>query len=590
MFFFIAVVASFGTFAASFTATLDRQTISMGETAMLTMQFEGGEPKSIPPIPPIANLQIAGRGTSHSMSIINGQVTSTRAETFEVAATQPGEYLIPALQAEVAGQLLSSQPLTLTVVKPGSSATDSTGDQLAILKVFVPKKEVFVGEAFTVELQVYIREGVVNAGNIMQGFDNYGGPPIKAEGFSILKTAHAQRRRARLGNANYFVASLVTSVAAVKTGPLNIGSTDFNLPLELPSANQNARDPFDVFFGRQAVERRNIPVTAEPQSITVLPWPTQNIPPGFNGAVGTYSLSATAGPTNVAAGDPVTLKIQISGHGVLDSLTLPEQPAWQDFKVYPATAKPMDSADPLGIQGTKSFEQVIVPQNTDIKQVPPFSFSFFDPEQKSYRTLTQPAIPLTVRPGGSIPAPSVAIAKTASDTPPPAQDIVPIKTQFGSFAQLSPALVQQPWFIALQAVPILAWLSVLIWRRRIDKLANSPRLRRKRQVAQLVESGLGDLRRFAAENKSDEFFATLFRLLQEQLGERLDVPANAITEAVIEEQLRPRDVPESLTNPLHELFQICNLARYAPIKSSQELAAVIPKAENMLRELKELKL
>src|SRR6267378_2539420 len=136
LFFFIAVVTSFGTFAASFTATLDRQTIAMGESAMLTLQFEGGEPKSIPPIPPIPNLQIAGRGTSHSMSIINGQVTSTRAESFEVAATQPGEYLIPALQAEVAGQLLSSQPLKLTVVRPSSSATDSTGDRLAILKVF----------------------------------------------------------------------------------------------------------------------------------------------------------------------------------------------------------------------------------------------------------------------------------------------------------------------------------------------------------------------------------------------------------------------------------------------------------------------
>ena len=38
---------------------------------------------------------------------------------------------------------------------------------------------------------------------------------------------------------------------------------------------------------------------------------------------------------------------------------------------------------------------------------------------------------------------------------------------------------------------------------------------------------------------SDEFFAVLFRLLQEQLGERLDLPASAITEAVIEERLSP---------------------------------------------------
>jgi len=86
------------------------------------------------------------------------------------------------------------------------------------------------------------------------------------------------------------------------------------------------------------------------------------------------------------------------------------------------------------------------------------------------------------------------------------------------------------------------------------------------------------------------FFATLFRLLQEQLGERLDLPATAITEAVIEEHLRPRAVPTTTLAPLQELFQTCNLARYAPIKTSQELAAIIPRLESVLQELQGVKL
>ena len=81
----------------------------------------------------------------------------------------------------------------------------------------------------------------------------------------------------------------------------------------------------------------------------------------------------------------------------------------------------------------------------------------------------------------------------------------------------------------------------------------------------------------------------MVRLLQEQLGERLDLPASAITEAVIEERLRPRGVPEATLGSLHELFQTCNLARYAPIKTSQELAAIIPNLEAILRELQALK-
>ena len=300
-------------------------------------------------------------------------------------------------------------------------------------------------------------------------------------------------------------------------------------------------------------------------------------------------MTVSAGPTNVAAGDPVTVRVQISGRGALDSLALPEQSAWREFKTYPPTTK-VDTTDALGLQGAKTFEQVVVPQSPDIKALPPVSFSFFDPDQKGYRTLTQPAVPLVVRPGGSAPAPTVAAAtRAAPDNPPPAQDIVHIKPRLGTVAQIGPPLVLQPWFLALQAVPVLAWLSATVWRRRTEMLANNPRLRRRRQVAQLIRHGLLELRQFASDNKSDDFFVTLVRLLQEQLGERLDLPASAITEAVVEEHLRPRGVPEATLASLRELFQTCNLARYAPIKTSQELAAMIPKFEAILRELQGLK-
>ena len=151
-------------------------------------------------------------------------------------------------------------------------------------------------------------------------------------------------------------------------------------------------------------------------------------------------------------------------------------------------------------------------------------------------------------------------------------------------------LIERPWFLAAQSVPMLAFFSLVFWRKRSEALANNPRLRRQRQAARIIRAGLDDLRRNADTNKSDEFFATLFRLLQERLGERLDVPASAITESVIEEQLRPRGVPETALAPLQELFQACNLARYAPIKSSQELAAFIPKLESVLNTFRDLKL
>jgi hypothetical protein len=200
-------------------------------------------------------------------------------------------------------------------------------------------------------------------------------------------------------------------------------------------------------------------------------------------------------------------------------------------------------------------------------------------------------VALLVRPGGSTPVPTVLAANRSNpDSPPPAQGILPNKQRLGSLAQIGPPLAQQPWFLVLQGVPVLAFVSALIWRRRTESLAHNPRLRRQRKVAQVIRHGLNDLRRLADENQSEPFFATLSRLLQEQIGERLDLPASAITEAVIEEHLRPRGVPNSTLTSLQDLFQTCNLARYAPVKTRQELAALVPKLEGALRDLQALTL
>ena len=385
----------------------------------------------------------------------------------------------------------------------------------------------------------------------------------------------------RIGNTVYNMLPATVALTPVKTGPVMIGPVTASIVLSVPPRNIR-----EMIAGG---ERQQMSIATEIETLQSLPLPAENAPAGFNGAVGDFAMNFSAGPTNVATGDPITVRVQISGRGALGAIILPEQNAWHDFKTYPPTSD-VKTSDPLGLQGTKTFEQIVVPQTTDIKELPPFSFSFFNPDAKTYRTLTQPAVKLAVRSGGTTVAPVMAASKTpAADTPPPAQDIVPIKQRLGTLAQAGPPLVQRPWFVALQSAPLVAWLCALGWRKRAEALANNPRLRRQRQVAQIIRDGLGDLRRIATENKSDEFFATLVRLLQEQLGERLNCPASSITEAVIDEKLRPRAVPENILTALHELFQTCNLARYAPIKSSQELTALIPKIQVTLADLQKIK-
>jgi hypothetical protein len=585
---FFGVAAQTPLFAAkpTFSTSLDRESVIVGESVLLTMKFEGVSPKGMPNIPQIPGLQMTG-GVSSSVnsSITPEGISSVTSYAVNLIAQRAGDIVIPQLAVEIDGQKLQSQPLHFKVLQsdPNSPAQDQ-GDRLAFLSLSIPKKEMYVGEVLPVELRLYLRGDVLKISDPQI-------PPLRGEGFTSSKFIQGERYTRRVGNNQFTIIPILTVLTPIKDGPLTLDAMNGSVMVYRQAGGRRQMNPFDIdsFFG-PPMEQQQIPLSIEQQTIDVRSLPAENVPAGFNGAVGAYTMTFSAGPTNVSVGDPITVKVQISGHGNLDAISIPEQSAWHDFKTYPPTSK-VETHDQLGVQGTKSFEQIIVPQNSDIKSLPPLSFSYFDPDQKAYRLLTQPAVALLVKPSASAPPPTIASPnRTSQENAPPAQDIVEIKRQFGPLAQATTPLLIRPWFLALQGAPFLAWVSLLVLRRRLDNLANNPKLRRRLRLAQVIRDGVSELRRHAAANDSDQFFDTLSHLLQEQLGERLDLPASAITEAVIEENLQPRGVPETTLEPLRELFQTCNLARYAPIKSSQQLAAIIPKLESVLHSLQEVKL
>ena len=443
-------------------------------------------------------------------------------------------------------------------------------------KIVVPKSQLYVGELSEVEVQLYFQEGRIrqypqlsaDSGFIMgkRGPDAAQNPWLKPV-----------QSRTTISNQVFNVIIFKQPITPVKAGLLTLGPATVTLTVE-----DRTRQP-DIFFGRPWREVRAV---AEKTSVQVLPLPNDNVPATFAGAVGIFTLSFSAAPTNVAAGDPITAHIQIRGRGALESIQLPPQPAWNEFKTYPPTSQ-IEDADPNGIIGTKTFEQVIIPERAGIKALPPFAFSFFDPEQRAYRTLTSRAIPLTVAPGsgGSSALPSLPGGTNAAPAQP-ASDLAHIKPYLGTIPGQR-LLLTEPWFLGVQLVPPAVWLGLLLNRKRRERLANDPKLRRRHEVAHKVKLGLNELRAQANANQSETFFAIVLRLLQEQIGERIDSPPNAITEAVVEERLRPDGAPAEVCAQVQELFQICNLARYAPVKSSEELSAVVPKVEQALRGLQE---
>ncbi|MGH6960406.1 MAG: BatD family protein, partial [Dongiaceae bacterium] len=375
-----------------------------------------------PTLPPIPGVTVApGSSQRSEFSFVNGQQSSRLIYEFQLVATQPGDIVIPAIQGRAGGAVLTSRPLALKIVKAegAAAAAQAALTNLAFLRLIVPKTEVYFGEPFAVEMQLY-----------WQTAQEVHVPQLKADGFSLGPMPKPTQNRTQVGNSIYNLVVCRLTATAARTGTLPFGPAESALTILVPITNPvRTRDPFG-FFGR-GPEYQQRPTVLKSDAVTmrVLPLPKENVPAGFNGAIGNYRMTASAGPTNLIVGDPITVRVQIAGNGPIESLQLPAQTDWREFTTYPATSK-TDLNDPLGLglSGIKSFEQVVIPQHHEIQALPPLRFSFFDPQAKAYRTLSSPAVPLDLRPAATAVAPPPALTNaSAAAAPPPADDIVHIR-------------------------------------------------------------------------------------------------------------------------------------------------------------------
>ena len=529
---------------------------------------KAGSPKNVP-TPNVPGLQITQTGTSQNMSFINGAMSSTVTVTFSVTARQAGEFTIPALTADVNGQQLSTAPLKLTVTTASapSAAAVNSGSEVAFLKFIFPKKKIYVGEPVGRRGSNFICATTCRISATSSS-------PVRPRMVSApAKRPNCKTSAVACRSATTFTPSIPLAIplTAVRTGALTLGPFTASAVSCCPSQNQGG-DPFFRQFFNQG-EQKQVTLATEPVNVESLPLPEENKPANFTGAVGNFTMTATAGPTNVTVGDPITVRVQISGRGALDSVTLPVQDAWQNFKTYPPTTK-VETSDQFGFQGTKTFEQIISPLNTDVHEMPALTFSFFNPEDGQYHTLTQAAVPLTVKAAGATPLPQIAATKAGKSR----------RRTFCRSKKTSARLSKNPTSagraagISRGANRAGAGVSRGVYLAQTcgqsgEKSAFAPPAR----LAQLVANGLNDLKKFAAENKSDEFFATLFRLLQEQLGERLDCPANGHHGKCRRGKLRVARRAGNTRKALREQFQLCNQARYAPVRGTGELNSVAAK-------------
>jgi hypothetical protein len=554
-------------------ASLAPASVPVGETALYQLQIVSGQADKLPEFPSIDGLEVTFKG---QQSNSNTRISQGRMERvvsliyqWNVVPRKEGVFLVPPLEFRVGGKNYKTKATQLSVTR----GIDYS--KYAFIQLNLPKTEFYEGEPFTFSIDLYEQNARVEKA-----------PDLVSDGFVVQRvTDNLRQGRKVVGNATYNVWSLDYIARPVRHGDLQMGPVDWPAGLIFRQQTRS-RSVFDSFFNDNS-QRRDVVLKAVGETLTIHPLPEEGRPDSFNGALGNYTMKIDASPTDLTAGDPLTVTITIAGDGPLDTVPMPPIDHWEGFKTYPPNAT-TDSHDKTGLRGTRIFEQVVIPQSSDLSALPPLEFSYFDPYQKIYRTLFHPAIPILVKANPNAPSmPTQTFEGNGEEglPKPKPKDVVPIKPFLGEVVSLDKPWMLQSRAYKLQMIPLLVLGVAFGVHQMRERSGKDVRGKRKRQVDQFIRKQLPELARLAQKNDSDAFFELMFRLLQERIGQCLDLPAASITESVLDGQYKHWECAQSDIETLHKLFQACNQARYAPVESSEQLVEYAAQGRDILLRL-----
>jgi cytochrome c-type biogenesis protein CcmH/NrfG len=422
-------------------AELSQQTAQVGETIVLAITIETPSSADIeirmPQLPNVVNVVGTQESTQLHYAIPGGR-RRTLTREIVLQPTVEGAYEIPVIEVAVGNNLYRTRPLILRVTASAApSPSMSSGE--AWLRVTMAPETVYVGQQTTMTAEAGFSEEVRLRLTRPPIFDT----PAPT-GFWVQDIPGGIRSSLRT------VDGRVVEVQTKKLAyfPLTPG----RFALKAARVILDVRQGF-LYSPQTREVRSNSP------RLTVLPLPEAGKPAGFRGAVGNYELQASVEPLTVAAGEPVQIRLQLSGRGNIKALGAPVLPQLVGAEVFAPTEASTTEIEGETVVGTKTFTYVVIPENEGTFNIPAINFSFFDPGARSYRTVNADPVQVTVMPAGA----------TADSTVAP-----------GSLRALrvraSPASLR--WvrtvpFAVVQLVPLLILAALVIARRRKPRVDRS---------------------------------------------------------------------------------------------------------------------
>jgi tetratricopeptide (TPR) repeat protein len=535
----------------SLTASLDRNPVAVGQSSTLTVEIQGAQDVPAPAIPVADGLTVRYVGPSTQVSFVNGQITSTITHRYNVTPSREGTFTLGPVTVDYGGKQYRAAEMQVQAVTPSKAAQALPGRDQIRLDISAARKRVYVQEPVPVTITLFV--GGVRVDDLQY-------PVLPAEGFTSERFAEPKQTREVVRGQATSVLRFNTTIVPLRPGTTNLGPAHISMSLVVPG--RRSRDSFfDGFFGD--FRKESIEVASDAFALEVLPLPDAGRPADFHGAIGRFTLDASAKPADLHVGDPVTVSVTVGGEGNFNAVTAPVLDAGADFKAYPPQETTAAGA------GQKTFEQVLIPLRPDVRAVPAVHFSFFNTESGRYETLSRGPFALTVLPAAEAQEARVVQSESAERSAPrPAEklgrDLVYIKDAPGTLLPRGQRFFAQAWFWVFLLLSTAAYAGLWVRARQRDRLRADPRLARFARAGRAATAELAAARALLQSGEESRFDDTLSRTVREYLAAKLDLPPGAVEAENVARRLGANGAAPEVAARVERVLGMLERVRYAP--------------------------
>lgn len=384
-----------------------------GDAIPIEIVVQGSKNAQVPQFPAIPGVRAEYRGTQDRSSsftmVVNGQVSSRntieQALIFELYPAKQGVITIPPIAVDVDGRTYTTQALAVQVIEP-------TADPDFKLEIALQTVDAYVGQPVPITLKWTIGKeirGTRFSFGVPPDFELVSPPDPRQQSLSRRAPQNPRYPEIEL-NGQRVVAEIAKSEAngrPVETltirqilvprreGRWTLGPARVDYEAVVGQRERRFMDaPWD---DRAIIERQRS--ESAPITMNVRPLPLTGRPADFSGLVGRFSLLASATPTDVSVGEPIDVRVSVTGPHPLTAVPpLDLTTQWSEMASGRRLRLPRDPILATISPGSAVFDAQVRVRNPDVQSLPPVTLNYFDPTDSQYKVAASAPIALTVRP------------------------------------------------------------------------------------------------------------------------------------------------------------------------------------------------